>query len=215
MSDLGIARIVKDSSNSHFDSGENLMASKQVSAAWKKKLFKSRELRGKTAEIVYDRITLLVEIYDDDQFRQDSGDPDDLSAATLLDAEVGDLCADFLELRCVLDSFPNKGDWTDKNLKKLVAAALDGSRTRRKSKKSERRTVTLKEHEKIQVKAGEAEARAAQLGRVLDESQKDMETLRQENQSLREDLAEARGRIRELERRFEYKKSSEMEVVAA
>lgn len=161
---------------------------------WKQKMLEARKLRGKTAGIVWQRVKLLVEVFDDQDYRSDNGDLDDMAAAEKLSGELGDVAADFFMLRRVLDRMPLKSDWEGKDLRKMIAEVRElDKKDDNKEPRSPRRTATVKQLDGVQQERDVAEKRLTIAESTLAE-------LRSENRQLREELAVARGRIEELEK---------------
>lgn len=87
---------------------------------WGRKLAKARQLRSEGAGLVYDRVKLLCEVYSDAEFIEHCRGLDQ-NPEDILDDEVGDLCANFLTLRAVLDHFPDRESWEGERLDVMVA----------------------------------------------------------------------------------------------
>jgi len=161
---------------------------------WKEKIVTARKLRGKTAAIVYDRIVLLDAVFDDADFRNEN-DFDDIQAVEHLDAEIGDLAADFLTLRRVLKLSPNKKEWAGRDLRRMIAETLEADRESSKSEgpvKTYRR-ATLAELDKALEEKELAETRLV----IVERRNRELE---ENNRLLREEVAGLQGRIHELER---------------
>jgi len=159
---------------------------------YKQLLIQAGRMQAKTR----DRIKLLVEVFEDGQFRADLGGADDVQAAKVLDGYVKDLAITFLESHAVLMRFPDAEDWKSGDLRGMYQTVRDESRALRdedeNGRKSPRR-ITIIEHEKIVAENSELEGRNKYL-------QSEVNHLRTENASLREQIATLKGRLTELER---------------
>ncbi len=188
------------------------MDSTSTMKTWKQKLLDAKSLQGKSGGLLWQRVTLLAEVYRDDEFRADHGGADEFRAAEILDMHVGDTCATFLELENVLREFPERSQWEETPLKKLLAQVLEKHREARQAAKSdppERRSATVKELDRAVKEKKEVAARAEFLGSEVKSKENRIVELERENRELRQQLSEATVRIRELE------ESTSCEVVAA
>ncbi len=150
-----------------------------MTAAWKEKMIEVRSLRKKSAGMIYDRVRLSVEIYDDPGYRADAGE----DAVSRLDAEVGDTCADFLSLRAAYEFYPDRQQWEGRKLQDVVAEVLEHERQRAADtdiKKTPRR-ATVAELDKLKAQNERLQ--------VLNEE------LRAENNQLREEIGVLKHRM--------------------
>lgn len=110
---------------------------------WEMRMHKARELRKKGSELLFDRVTLLVSCYVDDEFRafHASNGTNELD---FLDDELNDTAASFLTLKAVLDSYPAKDEWVKHNIRDLIALVLEAEAESRK-RPSEDKRVSWKE----------------------------------------------------------------------
>lgn len=165
-----------------------------TSVNYKKKLIVASELRAKGREALHERVSLLVAVFEDREFRSDNQQFDDLKAAELLDSYLEDTALSFLEARAVLQTYPKFDQWTGKTVRELYESALESSRLSDDVKpRATPRRVTLKMFEEEQLGRREAESEGRQLKKKLSD-------LEAENKQLIRDLAKAEGRISELER---------------
>lgn len=145
----------------------------------------------------FERVTLLVDVFEDRAFRHDMGNLDDAKADDELSKFIPDLPASFLSMRAVLERFPHREDWETRGPRELYfqlkeeADALKPERTKRP-----RKGVTVKEHERALNELSEHRA-------MLKHAQSELDILRKENQELREENATLKGRIAELEKSVE------------
>ncbi len=99
---------------------------------WRTALDQQRKLKARGAELLWDRVKLLVQCYDDEDFRAwvfDQGS----NELDYLDEELSDVAASFLTLAAVLKQYPNKEDWVRHNIRELIALVLDAERDKRKA----------------------------------------------------------------------------------
>lgn len=178
------------------------MDSKSTMKNWKQKLLDAKSLVGKSGGLLWERVTLLAEVYRDDEFRADNDNADEFRAAEILDAHVGDTCATFLELENVLREFPEQSQWEETPLKKLLANVLEKHQEARQAAKPEvpeRRSATVKELDVAIQEKKQSVARAEFLNIEVESHSHRIADLERENLELRQQLSEARVRIRELE----------------
>lgn len=171
---------------------------------YKTLLLEARELRHEAGKNAHKRATLLVKVFDDRDFRDEVGALDDFAAAECLNAEVEDLCLTFLQLREMLKAFPLEADWADGKLRTLYNRTLELGKAAEDANKREntrtRRAVSLKELEKVEQEKSEAEAALRHQERRVAQVVTELDQLRADNQALRLENAQLRGRIAELER---------------
>ena len=153
---------------------------------WKEKLAQVKNLRKRSAGLVYERIVLLVDVYADEEFLADEG-LDELSAADRLDEELADVCAGFLELKAVLEFYPNRKQWEGRRLDLIVAEVLEAERKRHESTR-EPRKITRFTKSQFEDLTRERNTLTSQLSEVRDE-----------NISLHEEIGQLKHRITELE----------------
>lgn len=104
---------------------------------WEVKLRDARTLKDSGAAILFDRVVLLVECYEDDGFRawcEETG----VAELDFLDRELEDTAASFLTLRAVLENYPNKDSWQKHNIRDLIAEVLEAEKKSRKQESSDR-----------------------------------------------------------------------------
>lgn len=175
-------------------------------SGYKKLLIEAKRLVGQAGLAAYDRATLLNKVFEDPAFRADTGAVDDYALGEVLDAYVSDLAVDFMELKNLLDHFPNREAWGTGNLKRMrvemIAARREASRAEREQA-GETITRTRRTHQEFK----ELEHEKDVAERQLESSRRDNESLVQEVARLKKEAADLRienaqltGRITELER---------------
>lgn len=181
-------------------------------AGYKALLLKCQELRGQAGAAAYDRAKMLVQVFDSQAWRADASPKagqllDDLDAGRLLDAYVEDLALGFLDLRAMLEHFPEREQWAQGLLKRMHAEMLAARETTEEQPARKRSVVTKQELEAVENERDHLKARADYLTRdiaevkdELKEARQQVKSLEAENRQLRESLARADGRISELER---------------
>lgn len=90
---------------------------------WELKLHEARELKKKGAELLFDRVALLVTIYDDESFREWCS-ANETNELDYLDTELSDTAASFMTLKAVLHAHPTRDEWVKHNIRDLIAQVL-------------------------------------------------------------------------------------------
>lgn len=112
--------------------------------SWSQRIADHRKLKTKGAEMLWDRIKILCEVYKDDEFlehcRSIEANPEDV-----LDEEVDDTCATFLSLKAALDTFPDKHKWSRDGVSKVLAEAEELRRKKDRSEEGGERRPTWKD----------------------------------------------------------------------
>lgn len=106
------------------DNGESKM--KAWKAAW---LNANRCYKGFRANL-WRLTTILNSVFDDAEFRADNGLRDDLSAAEWIDSRLPELPIAYLELRTILEYYPDRSSWEGTKLSKLRDSIKPASRSR-------------------------------------------------------------------------------------
>lgn len=160
---------------------------------YKRKLLNVSQMKATGIERLHERVIVLVEVFDDSEFRADIGG-DDFAIAAVLDKYVDDCALGFLQLRSVLQVFPAAEEWKATNLRALHASAIERSKPLgQEPVKHERRTVKVADFDELQEQFKDATCRANTLVDEITE-------LRAENRRLLSENAKLEGRIVELER---------------
>ena len=175
---------------------------------YKQHLKNVSELKSSGISCLHQRVKILVKVFDDATFREDIGG-DDFALASALNKYVDDCALSFLELRTVLQTFPNEADWIKTSLRQLLENALKAGRSSKDNDKEPvaRRTVTIKEFDALGDKLKDAEYMRKTLGDEVSE-------LRAENRRLLAENARLEGRISELERSIERYGAERRAVIA-
>lgn len=124
-------------STGRFTKGFLIMSTK-TQKKWEMKVHEQRTIRKNCAELLYDRVKLLSECYDDAEFRRYHAD-EGTNELDFLDDELSDTAASFLTLRAVMTEYPNREDWSRHNIRDLIAQILDAESERRKREGEEKR----------------------------------------------------------------------------
>lgn len=175
---------------------------------YKNKLLSVSALKTSGLTGLHQRMRLLVDVFEDASFREDIGG-DDYEIANALDKYVDDCVLTFLELRTVLQAFPSEADWQKANLRQLLAdATAKGAASKLEGgEKPPRRTVTIKEYDRLSEQLKDAQHSSKTLTDEVSE-------LRAENRRLLAENAKLEGRIVEMERAIE-RYSGERHAVSA
>lgn len=170
------------------------ITSKPAKPAYKHKLIRAKELQGNACAILYDRISLLVEVYNDPQFHEFEN-LDEFTAASRLDAYLTDVAENFITLKAVLELFPERETWEKRTFRELLAHARGvAEEKRRKAREPQVAAHRVTKQELKQV----AEERDDAI-KVAESAQETAAELRRENDRLKKELAVAEYRIKELE----------------
>ncbi len=167
------------------------MSSKQTGRKWKKLLqdAKTQAKRGLTC--LYRQTVMLVEIFDDAEFRADCNLRDDHEAANWFDIEFPNSPLKFLEMRAILEAFPKEQEWRKQSLQDMFASIKPGKPA--EAAQRTRKGVKLAEYKAACEERDHYKARA----KYLDDQVAELET---ERDSHRQEIAKLTGRIEELER---------------
>jgi len=129
---------------------KNMVTNIDSRPEWKKLLEQAAQLQQQNGEAVYDRIRILNTVFEDEEFRADSGVVDDFAAASILDRYVEDLCRSFLEFRSMLAFYPKKSDWETGRLQTMYnEMVLAKGKPVEQKEVRRRRSVTLAEYEAL------------------------------------------------------------------
>lgn len=101
---------------------------------WETSMQEQRKLKKKGAEMLHQRATLLLDCYNDAEFRQWCYDAD-TNELDVLDGELEDVVVGFLTLKAVLDKYPCQETWASRNIRELIAEAMESDRRDRGSPK--------------------------------------------------------------------------------
>lgn len=166
---------------------------------WEVALKKVDSLIAASNATLYERVTLLKQVWDNADFlayhRQDID-----KAEQHLNAKLGDYGLTIFDCLALLKQFPHRENWEAGKLRQMLATALEAeelSRANAAGPKAERKgPIARSEFEKLEDSLRHMNSRADSLA-------EENGRLRSENAQLRSDLDHARGQIRELERILE------------
>lgn len=172
------------------------------SSTYKEKLKEILRMKSAAASAVYRRAVILIDVFNDRDFRADLGNADDFKAADALDQYCDDLPYQFLDLQAMVDAVPESSEWKKRSLREIYEQSRMAAKERDADSRplKPRRTVTVKEHEEVLTQCKAAESRAKHAADMLEEKRKSYEELSKECAALRQENAELKGRIKELER---------------
>lgn len=173
---------------------------------YKQLIIQAREMRGQSGLSAYDRAKILVDVFNDRDFRTDVGNVDDFGAADALDQYVDDLCVSFLQLKAMFEHFPNREQWKEGMLFQMHAEVIEKGKQAPEGPTRTRKSVTTKEYEKVVEEKQAASTRAEYLNKELEAARKRIDELTSENRELAEKYARAEGRIGALEEMLAKKK---------
>lgn len=142
-----------------------------MAANWKSRLNEQRDLQKKGAELLYQRVRLLVAIYDDQEFRDWCADSE-TDEVEYLDNELSDVACEFMTLKAVLKEHPDESAWVSRNLRELIAEVLEGKRRKRAEESprvswKEKAIAAEKECERLRAELNAQSARIAELHNVI------------------------------------------------
>lgn len=171
-------------------------------APWKKLLLEAQELRGQAGITAHRRATILVSLFEDQDFRAEACASDDDKVIDMLDGLVEDLCLNFGELKAMLGEFPAADDWADGKLATLYDKAITQIRSRQKGDpRPARPRSAYKELAEIAEKSlKDVECQLQISQRQVASAVSRLDQLEKENQELKAENAMLKGRIIELER---------------
>lgn len=88
------------------------------------RLARNKELAQQGQAHNFERASLLVAVYEDQEFLS-FAQATDQEPLDLLDEECGDLCCSFMQLKLIRERFPNSADWYSQRLQHMLAIVLD------------------------------------------------------------------------------------------
>ncbi len=179
---------------------------------YKRLLIQAKNLQATAKANVHKRVTLLVQVFDNQQFRIDHG-ADDFVLAGILDQYVSDIGWGFMELRSILEHFPNEKDWKESRLTKMHDEVVKQRRKQAATEKQSEAPVRRKprrvtnadfeavKNENRELRAKYREAASRGLDRQ-DAAMPEGSNGKQESEvvRLRRELAVAKKRIASLEK---------------
>lgn len=112
---------------------------------YKRLLIQVKNLQQNAKANVYKRVSLLVQVFNNEGFRLDHG-ADDFVLSGILDQYVADIGWGFMELRSILDHFPNEADWKTNRLSKMHDDVVRDRRSKAAAEKQQDAPVRRKPH---------------------------------------------------------------------
>jgi len=176
---------------------------------YKRLLIQAKNLQQTAKANVYKRVKLLARVFDDEQFRLDHGG-DDFVLAGILDEYVADIGWGFMELRSILEHFPDEPAWRTGRLSRMHDEVVRARRARAMQEsqpvRRKPRRVTNADFEAVKNENRELRAKfQAAIARGLARNETAQGNghapggMEAEIIMLRKQLATARRRIAELE----------------
>lgn len=179
---------------------------KEQAKAYKQTLIDCLRLRGDSGSNAFQRACMLVNVFNDRDFRADHSQYDDGKLADELDQYVDDLALSFLQLKALLERFPEESDWAQGRLNKMYAELLEELREQRsKARDNEDKPIverlTKKDFSNLREQLHRAEVRVGETSLRAETAENEVASLRAENAALKTKVSRLEGRIEELERR--------------
>lgn len=171
-------------------------AKKKTASEYKLKLIVVSEMKAQSKGLLYDRVKILNEVFDDRDFRAEAGNLDDFKADEHLSAYVDDTGFTFLQLRAILEHFPNRAAWEKRKLAEMYDEMRDAKAKLNKQERqptAPRRRVTAAEFDQAQEEKSRAQV-------IAQQSREQLHKVTDEADALRAEVARLQGRISELER---------------
>jgi hypothetical protein len=169
---------------------------------WIALMNRARDLQQAGRANLHERVTILVQVFENVDWREEQYSRgvahDDEAVAALLNEYVEDSHHEFLQLRAVLQRFPNASDWAACPVSRLLAEALAPGRDKQ-APPTKRKTATLADLNAAKIRAKEAETKAARSRADCETARTQVETAREAIARLERELAAARSRVAELE----------------
>lgn len=175
---------------------------------YKQLLIQVKNLQQNAKANVYKRVKLLVQVFDDPDFRADHS-ADDFVLSGILDQYVSDIGWGFMELRSILEHFPGESDWKTNRLSKMHDAVVQERRKQQRTEaqpvRRKPRRVTNADFEAVKNENRELRAKYQDaIARGLNRQETQTASVQDNGKpsqvaKLREQLAAAKKRIAELE----------------
>jgi hypothetical protein len=137
---------------------------------WEAAINRQRELRRRGSELLYDRVKLLCNVYEDTEFH-DWCRENGMTDLEYLDAELSDVACEFMTLKAVFVSHPSVEDWVGGDIRKLIAEAMEMSKTPKPPREGQswkaRALEAEKEIERLKMEIDKLESIVAELRNCL------------------------------------------------
>lgn len=171
------------------------MAKKDV---WKTLLDQHEKLRSKSGVTLYDRVALLIRVYEDPHFLNDMKEQKK-SPVEVVDKCVNDTCANFTELYQIFKMFPKRQQWVSGDLNSMRLQMLEKLRSeQKKNSKSKttstqagdsgRNTATLKQVRELETTIKESNGEVIRLQKELQVANQVIKTLEAQLEAARETI---------------------------
>lgn len=136
--------------------------------SWKQLLAEAKRLQGRLGTVVYRRTKLLNQVFSDAEFRASIGARDDDAVGQWLDVEFTGVALTFLQLRYLLERYPNECDWEKGDFLRMFERCREEDAAKQPAREPIiRKRVTRAEFEEVKQEAKEQEYRAKQAERHI------------------------------------------------
>ena len=168
---------------------------------YKELLIQVREMRGASGINAYRRAKMLVEVFNDRNFRFDYGQVDDFKAIEILDDYVQDLAFGFAGVRALLEHYPNEIDWKEGKLKRMYDDMLkERERVGREQaakvgRKKRRGSVSQVDYDSLKLLHENASSEKKRLQDRCDKLVAENRHLKAENERLRNENSELKRQL--------------------
>lgn len=172
------------------------------SPSWQQTLAKAREMRGQAGAALFDRLKLLVAVFEDADWRVRTGKTDESEWLKMLDTEVADVFLPFGVLRDMLAYAPERSQWSDGRLNELRAKMVEERRQARKEQKAQAAAAAPDEtaiSEKAPVRNYVTKADLAEVEKKKQDFEQKATYYEKENKTLQERYLELQSAYRNLE----------------
>lgn len=178
---------------------------------YKQLLLEAKSMRQSAGSNAYDRAVILMKVFDDREFRADNGNVDDFALADVLDAYCEDLSFGFLDLKALIEHFPQREQWSDGLLRRMYTEMLDArEKVDVGERKVPQRRASLKQLEAAERRVVELEAAVQRMPDLEAQNarlQEEVMELREESRRLRASYTRALDRISDLESKLDQRRS--------
>ena len=154
---------------------------------WKKLLLEARTDDAKCGAGLFDRVTRLVKVFNDNGYRKAHPGFDEYKLAGNLDREVSEVMCGFMGLMALQEHCPDRDRWANEDLGALYGKMLTDQRVEPQVKKSK---TSGTEHD-LKIENLALSQEAAKLKRECAKLNKAIARLEKENAELREAVAES------------------------
>ena len=169
--------------------------------SWKKLLEKVESLFAEGRVNLYATTVLLVKIFNDRDFRHEVKLESDYDASDWLDKYITDTDLTLLELRKVLEQFPDESQWKETTIWKLYAATKKTTEERAETP-AVNRTAWKERAKNAEEKLADSEFKCKRLESSDSDNRKRSIDYEQKIRDLENENAVLTGRIEELERLY-------------